>query len=125
LSKTSNIYPGDCDALVFYKGEPRFILEFKKHTLDQPIENFTVDRYFKNQDQLKYLSLQTLSLGLRSSVESEIPILIYYFATKFNKIRIDVLSSYEMQLQKTTGDLDVKNLENGALNFQQLLSFIE
>ncbi|MDZ7362714.1 MAG: hypothetical protein ONB46_18600 [candidate division KSB1 bacterium] len=80
LSKTADFWPGDADAvLVDGKNLARAILEFKKHNLDTPIENQTLQNY-RDRDKLKYQSLGLLHDRLQAA--ATLPILLVYYPTQ-------------------------------------------
>jgi hypothetical protein len=125
LSTTKSIYPGDCDALIIQDSKPKVIVEFKKHTLRDPISEWTIDKFFNTSDQYKYLSLQALSRNLSHSSGNNIPIVVFYFATKFQGARIDVLSNQSMEITSTSGDLvatDVDSVSNSLRDFVNYLT---
>jgi hypothetical protein len=124
LSKTKNIYPGDCDALVFENSKPKVIIEFKKHTLMDPISEWTISKYFHNADQYKYRSLQSLSRNLSNSSGTYVPIVVYYFATKFHGARLDVLSNSAMEIIGTSGDLDKREIQSNLGSMSNLLDYL-
>ncbi|MES5869066.1 hypothetical protein ACIQUE_23530 [Bacillus cereus] len=79
LSRTDAAWPGDVDMmLVNDKNEVLAILEFKKHTLDDAIENHTFDIYYPNKDRRKYNRLALL----RDAIEGCPPIIVIYYPTK-------------------------------------------
>ena len=125
LSTTKSIYPGDCDALIIQDSKPKVIVEFKKHTLRDPISEWTIDKFFNTSDRYKYLSLQALSRNLSHFSGNNIPIVVFYFATKFQGARIDVLSNQSMEITSTSGDLvatDVDSVSNSLRDFVNYLT---
>ena len=124
LSKTKSIYPGDCDALIFHDSIPKVIVEFKKHTLRDPISEWTIDKFFNTSDQYKYLSLQSLSRNLSSSTGCDIPIVVFYFATKFQGARIDVLSNRFMEITSTSGDLGASEMDSPLNNLSDFIKYL-
>ena len=124
LSTSKSIYPGDCDALIFENSKPKVIVEFKKHTLRDPISEWTIDKFFKGPDNYKYLSLQSLSRNISRVSSYDVPIVVYYFATKFQGGRIDILSNQSMEIIWTSGDFGTSEIEfdlNKLSNFVKYL----
>lgn len=79
LSKTNSLYPGDVDQIILNAdGEAVAILEYKKHTLDDPIENQTLRRYYPNPDARKYDRI----VMLRDYIDKILPIIVVYYPTK-------------------------------------------
>ncbi|OPD59425.1 hypothetical protein [Bacillus anthracis] len=79
LSRTDAAWPGDVDMmLVNDKNEVLAILEFKKHTLYDAIENHTFDIYYPNKDKRKYDRLALL----RDAIKGCPPIIVIYYPTK-------------------------------------------
>lgn len=91
LSKTQNLFPGDCDCLIIKDGVPVSIIELKKHTLNDPISNNLASRYYPGQDSRKYDSLFALKKYLEQNYQVKVPLSIIYFATKFSAYRVQVI----------------------------------
>ncbi|HAX97429.1 MAG TPA: hypothetical protein DCY12_00665 [Candidatus Atribacteria bacterium] len=117
LSKTPNLYPGDCDCLIFYNDIPVSIIEFKKHTLKTPISNNLANKYYPIPDGRKYDSLFALKKKIDASFNLDIPFSIVYFSTKFNGYRVQVIEkgNNALNIVSDTKDLDYKNYNDQVL----------
>lgn len=61
LSKSSQIFPGDADAVCILADIPKAIIEYKSHTIDDEMENHLIERYYPTKDPRKYRSLWILA----------------------------------------------------------------
>lgn len=81
LSKTDSLYPGDVDLIILDKQNiPRGILEFKKHTLNNPIDSQKLSNYYPMPDGRKYDRLALLKDYL-SREGNKIPFFVIYYPT--------------------------------------------
>ena len=112
LSRTRNLYPGDCDCLLTENGRPICVLEMKKHTLSEPIGNRLASRYYPSPDGRKYDSLLALQRRFGAECGWELPLAVVYYATRFRGFRIQVLQRRGMSLYalKDSGDQDCTRL---------------
>ncbi|MYL48290.1 hypothetical protein GLV98_02290 [Halobacillus litoralis] len=80
LSRTDSAWPGDVDLVLLDKEKNPFaIIEFKKHTLTEDIENHKFERYYSNgKDTRKYNRLAIL----KENMGNDIPLYILYYPTK-------------------------------------------
>lgn len=112
MSTTQCIYPGDADCLLVRGERTIALLEFKKHTLGRPIGENLASRYYPRPDGRKYDSLNSLSRLLGQKSGAIVPIVIVYFATRFEKLRIqriDVVTGNQIVAKYDSGDIDVTN----------------
>ena len=91
LSKTRNIFPGDCDCLIVRDGRPMVLLEMKRHTLSGPIGQNLVSRYNPIPDGRKYDSLFAIKSGIEQAFDSKLPLAVVYYASRFQGYRIQVI----------------------------------
>lgn len=85
LSHTKAAWPGDVDLIVTDEaGNALVILEFKKHTLDQPIEDQVLANYYPSPDGRKYDRLAIL----RDYLSPNLPIVVVYYPTRPNARRL-------------------------------------
>ncbi|WP_340372810.1 hypothetical protein [Peribacillus sp. FSL E2-0218] len=90
LSSTDSAWPGDVDLILLdNKKVPKAIIEFKKHTLWDKIEDHKFEKYYKETtvDRRKYNRLAIL----RDAIGKDIPLLVVYYPTReeFNYIIIE------------------------------------
>ncbi len=96
LSKTDSAYPGDVDLiLVNNSDEPVAIIEYKKHTLNTPIEDQQLQNYYPQRDGRKYDRLAVL----RNSFVREAPIIVVYYPT--------ISTIKNLKIEKIVGDVGV------------------
>lgn len=94
LSLTDSAYPGDVDAVIVNdNGVVRCVIEYKKHTLEAPLEDYLVDRYYPRPDGRKYLRLQSLVSAYRGT-GNQVPFVIRYYSTKYPAIRLQEISNF-------------------------------
>lgn len=117
LSKSPNIFPGDCDALLVDNGVPRAIMEMKKHTLSGPIASNLASRYYPSPDGRKYDSLFALQASCEAATQSEVPVIMVYFATRYPGLRVQSIrrSHAQLEVQNDTGDLNIAHLDQGDI----------
>ena len=108
LSRTNNLFPGDCDCLILKNGVPVSIIELKKHTLNDPISNNLASRYYPGQDSRKYDSLFALKRYLEQNYQVKIPLSIIYFATRFSAYRVQVIEKGQTGLRVLRDTNDVR-----------------
>lgn len=111
LSKTGNLYPGDCDCLIVKDGRPAALLEMKKHTLTAPISNNLAEQYYPIPDGRKYDSLFALKRRIEQAFGNDLPFAVVYYATRFPAYRVQVLQLTGSSLRtiRDSGDQDCRN----------------
>lgn len=103
LSRTDAAFPGDADAVIVDdQHRIRFIVEYKKHTLDTPISEHLVTKYYAASDRRKYQRLEALATRYRISQSSHIPLVVLYYSTTKPEIRLQEITS-----------MDAKNINIG------------
>ncbi|CCG85781.1 hypothetical protein [Erwinia piriflorinigrans] len=94
LSRTKAAFPGDADAVIVDdQHRIRYIIEYKKHTLDTPISEHLVHEYYPTPDRRKYQRLEALATRYRRSQSSHIPLVVLYYSTKKPEIRLQEITS--------------------------------
>lgn len=113
LSTSDAAFPGDADAVIIDdRNQIRYIIEYKKHTLHEPMRNYLVDRYYPIPDGRKYQRLEALAAYYRSSQHATIPLVVLYYSTKKDEIRlqqIDSMDDKHIYISKDSGDISVDN----------------
>ncbi len=117
LSKTNNIFPGDCDCLILNNGAPAALLEMKKHTLTAPISSNLASQYYPAPDGRKYDSLFALKRRIEERFNKELPLAVIYYATHFPGFRVQVIQQEVDRLKviRDTGDLGCKDWTDVAI----------
>ena len=117
LSKTRNIFPGDCDCLILLDGNPVAVLEMKKHTLGNPIRDNLASKYYPLPDGRKYDALFALQDKFRKEIGVIVPVAVIYYATKFDGLRVQVIEKRTGALfaTKDSGDICRGNLTQREL----------
>lgn len=117
LSKTQNLFPGDCDCLIIKAGCPAALLEMKKHTLPVPISENLVSRYYPRPDGRKYNSLFALKRRIEQAFGNELPLAVVYYATRFPAFRVQLLELAESSLKtiQDSGDQDCRDLDEQVI----------
>ncbi|MFM5460411.1 hypothetical protein [Aeromonas veronii] len=113
LSSTDAAFPGDADAVIVDDNDQiRGIVEYKKHTLDVPINQHLATKYYPYPDGRKYQRLQALTTRCRDSLPNPIPLIILYYSTKSPVIRLQEISTMDaskMTISRDSGDISVDN----------------
>lgn len=107
LSRSGNIFPGDCDGLILDAGAPQAIVELKKHTLPGPIGENLASRYYPVPDGRKFDALAALQRQCQSACGRDVPIAVVYYATRFKALRIQIISIRDnaMRVERDSGDV--------------------
>lgn len=96
LSGTNAAFPGDADAVIVDDQDRiRYIIEYKKHTLNTPIDEHLVTKYYPFPDGRKYQRLEALAARYRRSQSSHIPLVVLYYSTKKPEIRLQEITSMD------------------------------
>lgn len=96
LSRTNAAFPGDADAVIVDdRDRMRYIIEYKKHTLDTPISEHLVTKYYPFPDGRKYQRLEALATRYRISQSSHIPLVVLYYSTTKPEIRLQEITSMD------------------------------
>lgn len=84
LSKRPNFWPGDLDNIIVEKSsdKPKAIMEYKKHTMNTPLEDQTLMNY-RNRDRRKYESLGLLRDRL-TQIDNRVKIFMIFYSTDSN-----------------------------------------
>ena len=116
LSRTDAAYPGDADAVVVDgNGQVRYVIEFKKHTLDTPIGEHLATRYYPKPDGRKYRRLHELVSMFEQSDHGAVSLVIFYYATKRPLIRLQLvgeLSMQHMEIARDSGDVLIGDMND-------------
>lgn len=110
LSKTTSLYPGDVDLILFNQNhDPLALIEYKKHTLTSSISCQQLSNYYPRPDGRKYNRLSMLRDFL-SGNNYKLPIINIYYPTNpsCRQGRMELLKG-------STGDLQTDILSNFPL----------
>lgn len=114
LSRTNALFPGDADAVIVdNQSRIRYIIEYKKHTKNEPISNHLVTRYYLKSDKRKYQRLQALAAHYRLAQQSAIPLVVLYYSTREPEIirlqQIIGMDDERIYIGEDSGEMPVKN----------------
>lgn len=113
LSSTDAAFPGDADAVIVDdNNQIRGIVEYKKHTLDAPMNEHLATRYYPTPDGRKYQRLQALATRCGHALSNSIPLIILYYSTKEPVIRLQEIGTMDvskMTISRDSGDIFVDN----------------
>ncbi len=126
LSGSKAAFPGDADAVIVDdQNQIRYIIEYKKHTLDAPMSDHLVNEYYPKPDGRKYQRLEALAAHYRQSQQSAIPLVILYYSTKTPVIRlqeIGALDAHSITINRDSGDMPVNgNTADTVVNWLGML----
>ena len=126
LSKTDAVYPGDVDCILSTSdGIVRGLIEYKKHTISDPIENHTASHYYQSKDRRKYDRLASLHRYYETMYPNLCPLTILYFSTRSPVIRIQLIEVHnEIYVVKDSGDIDIRNRSTQDVG-KKILAFME
>jgi len=109
LSKTDSVFPGDVDSVVVdERNRIRGVIEYKKHTLADHIENHLIASYFY-KDKRKYERLLALTHYYSTESNLNVPLIIFYYASNSVSTRLQLLQSIEHDtpvICQDSGNLD-------------------
>lgn len=107
LSRTGDIFPGDCDCLLCENDEPRVIIELKKHTLSGPIGDNLASKYYPVPDGRKFDALFALQRKCQEVYGRDVPIAVVYYATRFRAVRVQMIAGQggALVVQRDSGDV--------------------
>lgn len=119
LSRTDAAYPGDADAVVCdNEGFVQFVVEYKKHTLNCPIGDHLIHRYYPNPDRRKYQRLDALVAHYRKK-SSPVPFIMLYYATKYPMIRLQLVNEIlpdRAVIGSDSGDIDITGMSDNQVS---------
>ena len=115
LSKTEDIFPGDVDSIVTDEDNHiRFVIEFKKHTIPDPIAVHLADRYYGSRDKRKYQALNALVTEINSANMVNVPLVILYYRTKnpygIRLQKVGKLTPLAMETNYDSGDISTQEM---------------
>lgn len=122
LSRTNDIWPGDVDCVLWSTASRQIhaIVEFKKHTLANPVREQQLGNYYPRPDGRKYDSLALL----RDRLDARIPLLIVYYPTNAGdrEIKIERVSGACGALRSTDDQVVSTTRRQGAELGSELLN---
>ncbi|MBL8080469.1 MAG: hypothetical protein JNM55_21035 [Anaerolineales bacterium] len=125
LSKTDAAYPGDVDCVISTNdGTVLGMIEFKKHTIADKIENHLAAHYYQRGDKRKYDRLACLHQYYESTYPNVCPITMLYFSTRTPIIRMQLIDvENEIIVVKDSNDVDITKLSNQDIG-NSILNFM-
>lgn len=119
LSHSDAAFPGDADAVVVDdQNRIRYIIEYKKHTIPEPMRDHLVDAYYPRPDGRKYQRLEALATHYRLSQQSAIPLVVLYYSTRKSEIRLQQIGTMDdarINICKDSGEMPVDNHTSTAV----------
>ena len=116
LSHTDAAYPGDADAVVIdAEGNVRYVIEYKKHTLDGNIQDHRADTYYPKPDGRKYQRLWSLVETFRRDGGAAGGLVILYFGTRTRDVCMDVVhgvGAQRLEMSARSAAVDVRGASN-------------
>ena len=83
LSTSWDIFPGDADAIIVDESDRiRHLVEYKKHTISDKIDNHLAQKYYQDSDPRKYQSLQALTEDINRQPPGDVRLTIFYYSTR-------------------------------------------
>jgi len=90
LASSGIIFPGDADALLLWRGQPKLIVEFKSHNIAAPLLAHDVGRYYPRPDARKWNGLKSLAQGL--GTRGNVPLAVFYYSTVKDETRLAIVN---------------------------------
>jgi hypothetical protein len=121
LSKTDAAWPGDVDLLIIDdEYNPKVVIEFKKHTKKEPIEDYMFKRYYPYPDGRKYDRLMIFKNHIEKIHDTSLPLIVIYYPTEeiIDEIIIEEIvgdpgsleTTKEIRLELPKNEIQLKNL---------------
>lgn len=109
LSKSDAAFPGDADAVIIdMQNRVRCVIEYKKHTLQAPIDEHLMTKYYPRPDGRKYQRLVALAKRYEYFLHQSVPLVVLYYSTRQPVIRLQEIGSldeYRATISRDTGDI--------------------
>lgn len=113
LSNSDAAFPGDADAVIVdNENRVRCVVEYKKHTLQDPIGEHLMTRYFPIPDGRKYQRLAALANRYEYVLQQNVPLVVFYYSTKQPFIRLQEIGYIDedrVEVSRDTGDISINN----------------
>ncbi len=118
LSTTWDIFPGDVDAVIVDEHDCiRHLVEYKKHTITDKIDNHLAQKYYRRSDPRKYQSLQALTEDINLRPPGDVRLTILYYSTRtLAEIRLQEVSDIDDQDIQVNRDSQTQRIEHLADN---------
>lgn len=111
LSGSDAAFPGDADAVIVDDcNRVRCVVEYKKHTLDAPLDQHLVTRYYPRPDGRKYQRLAALAAHCQRCQQQPVPLVVLYYSTKTPVIRLQEIGSldaHSLTISRDSGDMSI------------------
>ncbi len=121
ISGTQDIFPGDADAIVVDElGNIRHVIEYKKHTKLEPLNQHLASRYYPKPDGRKYQSLDALVSNLREFDRGSVPLTILYFSSKLEPPLIRLQTIAPLRGSRLNVTRDSSDVGIGGLSESQV-----
>ncbi|WP_141243391.1 hypothetical protein [Vreelandella boliviensis] len=111
LSSSDAAFPGDADGVVVDdQNQVRFVIEYKKHTIGDVIDNHLINRYYPRPDGRKYKRLEALRSHYERVNQLPTPLVILYFSTREPVIRLQEiarLNDHSVDIRRDSGNINI------------------
>jgi len=120
LSGSNAAFPGDADAVIVDdQNRIRYLIEYKKHTIPQPMSDHLVEKYYPKPDGRKYHRLEALVAHYRLAQQSAIPLVVLYYSTRKPEIirlqQIDKMDNKHIYIGEDSGEWSVNTHTSAAV----------
>jgi hypothetical protein len=128
LSKTDSAFPGDADAVIVNdNGRVHCIVEYKKHTLDQPLGDHLFTRYYPFPDGRKFQRLSSLASNLNQFAGGCVNLVVIYYSLNLLQMRVQTLGRIDaniIEVVRDSGDFSINGLSDLEVS-KALCSWLE
>ncbi|WGI26194.1 hypothetical protein QEN58_03815 [Halomonas alkaliantarctica] len=122
LSGSDAAFPGDADGVVVDdQNQVRFIIEFKKHTIGDALDNHLINRYYPSRDGRKYKRLEALRTHYECVNQFPTPLVMLYFSTREPVIRLQEigrLNDDSVDIRHDSGNINTNGMHPDAISKQ-------
>lgn len=122
LSSSDAAFPGDADGVVVDdQNRVRCVIEYKKHTIDDALDNHLINKYYPRPDGRKYKRLEALRSHYERVNQFPTPLVILYFSTREPVIRlqeIDRLNDDSVDIRRDSGNINIDGMHPDAISKQ-------
>ncbi len=111
LSGSDAAFPGDADGVVVDdQNRVRCVIEYKKHTIGDALDNHLINKYYPRPDGRKYKRLEALRSHYERVNHFPTPLVILYFSTREPVIwlqEIDRLNDDSVDIRRASGNINI------------------
>lgn len=127
LSGSDAAFPGDADGiLVDDQNQVRCVIEYKKHTIGDALDNHLINRYYPSRDGRKYKRLEALRSHYEYVNQFPTPLVMLYFSTREPVIRLQEigrLNDDSVDIRRDSGNINIDGMHPDAIS-QQVVQWL-